>query len=109
VPAPVSAEVLRAATIGGSVVKYDNSDGGSGALTETAKSFRGFARSQGRHADSGFAVSRELGVNSPFLSSNACAMAGDLLLKNAVDATVVAFRRKSDSVLGRRVSRTASY
>jgi hypothetical protein len=70
--------------------------GRSTALTETAKSFRGFARSRGRHADSGFAVSRELGVNSPFLSSNACAMIGDLLLKNAVDASAVAFWRKGD-------------
>ena len=73
--------------------------GRSTALTETAKRFCGFARSRGRHADSGFAVSRELGVNSPFLSSNACAMAGDLLLKNAVDASAVAFWRKRDTLL----------
>ena len=73
--------------------------GRSTALTETAKRFCGFARSRGRHADSGFAVSRELGVNSPFLSSNACAMAEDLLLKNAVDASAVAFWRKRDRLV----------
>ena len=72
--------------------------GRSTALTETAKRFCGFARSRGRHADSGFAVSRELGVNSPFLSSNACAMAGDLLLENAVDASAVAFWRERDTL-----------
>jgi hypothetical protein len=71
--------------------------GRSTALTETAKRFCGFARSTGRHADSGFAVSRRLGVNSPFLSSNACAMTGDLLLKNAVDASAVAFWRNRDN------------
>ena len=76
--------------------------GRSTALTETAKRFCGFARSRGRHADSGFAVSRELGVNSPFLSSNACAMAGDLLLENAVDASAVAFWRKCDKRLSTR-------
>ena len=76
--------------------------GRSTALTETAKRFCGFARSRGRHADSGFAVSRELGVNSPFLSSNACAMAGDLLLENAVDASAVAFWRNCDTLPGRR-------
>ena len=68
--------------------------------------FFGFARSRGRHADSGFAVSRELGVNSLFLSSDSCAMPVHILLKNAVDASAVAFWRKCDRRLraGARLS-----
>jgi len=59
--------------------------GRSTALTETAKRFCGFARKKGWHADSGFAVSQEVGVRSAVFSSNVCAMAVDLLLKNALD------------------------